>query len=105
MRIRPTEAIHFAALLLLAILTVIFWKNLEEPGGMLLAYGGLALALVPAVYLSRRQDRLPAAATLLLDFYPAAFVPIVFNTLSPLITPAQAGAFSTGSISVGMLAK
>jgi membrane-associated phospholipid phosphatase len=91
-RIRPTEAIHFAALLLLAILTVIFWKNLEDPGGMLLAYGGLALALVPAVYLSRRQDRLPAAALLLLDFYPAAFVPIVFNTLSPLITATRGGA-------------
>ncbi len=92
MRIRPTEAIHFAALFLLTILTVIFWKNLEDPGGMLLAYGALALALVPMVYLSQRQDRLPAPVSLLLDFYPAAFVPIVFNTLSPLITATRGGA-------------
>ena len=92
MRIRPTEAIHFAALFLLTVLTVIFWKNLEDPGGMLLAYGALALALVPMVYLSRRQDRLPAPVSLLLDFYPAAFVPIVFNTLSPLITATRGGA-------------
>ena len=42
MRIRPTEAIHFVALLLLTVLTVIFWKNLEDPRGMLLAYGALA---------------------------------------------------------------
>ena len=92
MRIRPTEAIHFVALLLLTVLTVIFWKNLEDPRGMLLAYGALALALVPMVYLSRRQDRLPAPVSLLLDFYPAAFVPIVFNTLSPLITATRGGA-------------
>jgi membrane-associated phospholipid phosphatase len=91
-RIRPTEAIHFAALFLLAVLTLIFWRNLEDPGGMLLAYGGLALALVPIVYLSRRQDRLPPAVLLLLDFYPAAFVPTVFNTLSPLITATRGGA-------------
>ena len=92
MRIRPTEAIHFAALFLLTVLTLIFWKNLEDPGGMLLGYGGLALALIPMVYLSRRQDRLPAPVSLLLDFYPAAFVPIVFNTLSPLITATRGGA-------------
>jgi membrane-associated phospholipid phosphatase len=91
-RLRPTEAIHFAALFLLTVLTVIFWKNLEDPRGMLLAYGALALALFPMVYLSRRQDRLPAPVSLLLDFYPAAFVPIVFNTLSPLITATRGGA-------------
>jgi membrane-associated phospholipid phosphatase len=91
-RIRPTEAIHFAALFILAVLTVIFRKNLADPTWMFLAYAALALALVPMVYLSRRQDRLPAPVVLLLDFYPAAFVPMVFNTLSPLITAARGGA-------------
>jgi membrane-associated phospholipid phosphatase len=89
---RPTEAIHFAALFLLAVLTLIFRKNLEDPGGMLLAYAVLALALLPMVYLSRRQDRLPAPVVLLLDFYSAAFVPLVFNTLSPLIMGTRGGA-------------
>jgi membrane-associated phospholipid phosphatase len=90
-RIRPTEAIHFAALFVLAVLTVVFRKNLEDPGGMLLAYAALALALIPIVYLSRRQDRLPAPVVLLLDFYPAVFVPMVFNTLSPLIMATRGG--------------
>lgn len=90
-RIRPTEAIHFIALFLLTVLTVIFRKNLEDPGSMLLAYAGLAAALVPIVYLTRREDRLPAAVQLALDFYPAAFVPMVFNTLSPLIMATRGG--------------
>jgi membrane-associated phospholipid phosphatase len=91
-RIRPTEAIHFAALFILAVLTVVFRRSLEDPEGMLLAYAALALALVPFVWLSRRQDRLPAPVTLILDFYPAAFLPIVFNTLTPLITATRGGA-------------
>ena len=90
-RIRPVEAIHFVALFLLTVLTVIFRTNLEDPGGMLLAYAALALSLVPIVYLSRREDRLPAPVTLLIDFYPAAFVPMVFNTLSPLIMATRGG--------------
>jgi membrane-associated phospholipid phosphatase len=90
-RIRPTEAIHFAALFILTVLTLIFRKELEDPGGMLLAYAGLAAALIPIVYLSRREDRLPRPLTLLIDFYPAAFVPMVFNTLSPLIMATRGG--------------
>jgi membrane-associated phospholipid phosphatase len=89
---RPTEAIHFAALFLLAVLTLIFWRKLEDPKGMLLAYAALALFLVPMVYLSRRQERLPKPLLLLLDFYSAAFVPLVFNTLTPLITATRGGA-------------
>ena len=91
MRIRPTEAIHFAALFILTVLTIIFWKKLADPGGMLLAYAGLAALLIPMVFLSRREDRLPAPFTLLIDFYPAAFVPMVFNTLSPLIMATRGG--------------
>ncbi len=92
MRIRPTEAIHFAVLFVLAILTLIFWRRLESPGSMLLAYAVLALVLLPMVYLSRRQDRLPAPVSLFLDFYSAVFLPLVFNTLSPLITATRGGA-------------
>ena len=59
---------------------------------MLLAYAVLALVLLPMVYLSRRQDRLPAPVSLFLDFYSAVFLPLVFNTLSPLITATRGGA-------------
>ena len=91
-RVRPTEAIHFAAIFVLAVLTVVFRGNLEDPTGMLLAYAALAAALIPISLLARRADRLPAPLTLLVDFYPAAFLPILFNTLSPLIMATRGGA-------------
>ncbi len=92
MRIRPTETIHFVASFVLAVLAIVFRRNLEDPNGMLLAYAALAVALVPIVFLARRADRLPAPVTFLVDFYPAAFLPILFNTLSPLIMATRGGA-------------
>lgn len=92
MRIRPTEAIHFAALATLSILTVLLRHRLVHPGGMLLRYGALALFLLLMVALARRGSRLPTPLALLLDFYSAAFLPIVFNTLEPLIGALRGGA-------------
>ena len=92
MRIRPTEAIHFVALTVLAILTVFLRDRLAHPGLILLRYGLLALALLPVVALARREGRLPTAVQLLVDFYPAAFLPVVFNTLEPLIEALHGGA-------------
>ncbi|HXM80254.1 MAG TPA: phosphatase PAP2 family protein, partial [Thermoanaerobaculia bacterium] len=37
----------------------------------------------------RREDRLPRAVAFLLDFYPAAFIPILYETLGPLISAAR----------------
>ena len=91
-RMRPTEAIHFAALAVLSVLALLLWGRLEEPGAMLLGYAALAVALVGMTVLARRQDRLPAPLQLLVDFYPAAFLPILFNTLEPLIEALRGGA-------------
>ena len=92
MRIRPTEAIHFAALAALTILTALLRHRLAHPGGTLLRYGALALFLLLMVALSRRAARLPAPLALVLDFYSAVFLPIVFNTLEPLIETLRGGA-------------
>jgi membrane-associated phospholipid phosphatase len=91
-RIRPTETIHFAALAMLAILTSLLRHRLANPGGMMLRYGALALFLLLMVALSRRGSRLPTPIALVLDFYSAAFLPIVFNTLEPLIVALRGGA-------------
>lgn len=91
-RMRPTEAIHFAALAVLSILALLLWGRLEDPGAMLLGYAGLAAALAVMTLLARRQDRLPAPLQLLVDFYPAAFLPVLFNTLNPLIEALRGGA-------------
>lgn len=91
-RMRPTEAIHFAALAALSVLALLLWGRLEDPGAMLLGYAGLALPLAVMTLLARRQDRLPVPLQLLVDFYPAAFLPIMFNTLEPLIEALRGGA-------------
>jgi membrane-associated phospholipid phosphatase len=90
-RMRPTETIHFAALAVVSVLALLLWGRLENPGAMLLGYAGLAAALALMTLLARRQDRLPAPLQLLVDFYPAAFLPILFNTLEPLIEALRGG--------------
>jgi membrane-associated phospholipid phosphatase len=91
-RIRPTEAINFAALAVLTALALLLRNRLEHPGTMFLGYGVLAVGLCFMVWVARRIDRLPAPAAFFVDFYPAAFLPILFNTLEPLIQALRGGA-------------
>ena len=91
-RIRPTEAIHFAALAVLTALALVLRHRLEHPVNMLLGYAALAAAVYLMTFLVRRVDRLPAPVAFLVDFYPAASLPILFNTLEPLIQALRGGA-------------
>ncbi len=91
MRIRPTEAIHFAAIAVLTVLALVLHGRLEEPGAMLLGYAGLAAVLVVMTILARRADTLPMPWSFLVDFYPALFLPLLFNTLEPLIDALRGG--------------
>jgi membrane-associated phospholipid phosphatase len=88
-RIRPTEAIHLSALAVLTVLTLILRERLPDPGFMLLSYAALAGFLLLVARMVRREGRLPGWLQFPLDFYPAAFVPILFNTLEPLIQAAR----------------
>lgn len=88
---RPLEIVNFAALLLLTGATLLLYRRLADPGALLLRYALMGLFLALIVVLARRQGRLPAALSVALDFYPAAFVPFVFESLGPLI-PAARGA-------------
>jgi len=90
-RLRPTEAIHCAALASLTALTLLLWRRLEDPVAMLLGYAGLSLLVLVMIALAPREDRLPAPLTFLVDFYPAAFLPLLFNTLEPLIQALRGG--------------
>lgn len=91
MRIRPTEAIHFAALAVLTVLALLLRARLADLRAMLLGYAGLAAALVALTALIRRIDRLPTPLAVLGDFYPVAFLPLLFNTLEPLIEALRGG--------------
>jgi membrane-associated phospholipid phosphatase len=58
---------------------------------MLLGYAGLAAVLIVMTILARRADSLPMPWSFLVDFYPAAFLPLLFNTLEPLIQALRGG--------------
>jgi membrane-associated phospholipid phosphatase len=91
-RIRPTEAVHAAALVVLTALTIALRHRLENPGGLLLVYLILAGVLVLVTWLAPKEDRLPAPLDFLIDFYPAVFLPVLFNVLEPLIAALRGGA-------------
>lgn len=91
MRLRPTEAINAAALMVLAAMTVYLRHRLADPAGLIWRYAALGLGLAAIAALARRADRLSTPTRLLVDFYPAAFLPIVFNTLEPLIRALRGG--------------
>ncbi len=89
MRVRPLEAINLLALLLLSILTLFLYRRLSDPGGILLRYGLMGLFLAVMIVLARREERLPGALRVALDFYPTAFIPFIFESLGPLIPAAR----------------
>ena len=91
MRIRPTESIHFAALAVLTVMALLLRHRLEDLSAMLVGYAGLAAVLIVMTILARRADSLPMPWSFLVDFYPAAFLPLLFNTLEPLIQALRGG--------------
>lgn len=76
---------------MLAVLALLLRDRLTDLSGMLLGYGGLAAAVLAMTALARRADRLPAPLVFLVDFYPALFLPLLFNTLEPLIQGLRGG--------------
>jgi len=91
-RIRPTEAVHATALVVLTALTLALRDRLEHPGRLLIGYAVLAAVLVIVTWLVPNEDRLPPPLTFLIDFYPAVFLPVLFNMLEPLIAALRGGA-------------
>jgi len=88
-RLRPLEAINLSALAFLLALTLVLWRNLADPGEILLRYALMGAFLAIAVFLNQRPERLPKALRVAADFYPAAFIAFVFESLGPLIAAAR----------------
>ena len=91
MRLRPLEAVNLAALAVLCAVTLLLWRRLADPGEILLRYSLMGAFVAVVVFLAQRPERLPKALSVAVDFYPAAFIPFVFESLGPLI-PAARGA-------------
>ncbi len=90
--LRPLEAGNLLALAVVSALAGFLHGRLEDPAGLLLRYALMAAALLVISGLLRLEDRLPRAILFLLDFYPAAFIPILYETLGPLISAARGSA-------------
>jgi membrane-associated phospholipid phosphatase len=88
-RLRPLEAVNLAALGVLVALTLLLWRRLADPGENLLRFALMGAFLAIAVFLAQRVDRLPKALRVAVDFYPAAFIPFVYESLGVLIAAAR----------------
>ncbi len=89
--LRPVEGLNGLALAVVSLLALILRGRLADPGGVLLRYAVMTAALLVLAFLARREDRIPGPLRFLIDFYPAAFIPLLFETLGPLIAAARGG--------------
>lgn len=91
MRLRPLEAVNLAALAVLGAVTLIVWQKLADPGEILLRYALMGAFLAIIVFLTQRMERLPKALRIATDFYPAAFIAFVYESLGALIAAVRGG--------------
>ncbi len=89
MRIRPLEVVNLVALAILCAVTLLLWRRLADPGEILLRYALMGAFVAIVVFLTQRPEPLPLAFSVAVDFYPAAFIPFVFESLGPLIPAAR----------------
>lgn len=88
-RLRPLEAVNLGTLALLSALTLWLDGRVPGAGGILIRYAAMAAGLLAVALAARREDRLAPAARVLVNFYPIAFVPILYESLGPLISAAR----------------
>jgi membrane-associated phospholipid phosphatase len=88
-RLRPLEAVNLAALGVLVTLTLALWRRLADPGEILLRFALMGAFLAIVVFVAQHAERLPKALRIALNFYPAAFIPFVYESLGVLIAAAR----------------
>jgi len=90
-RIRPLEALNLCTLAVLSIAAALLAASgrLPSAGAILGRYALMAAGVGAVAWLVRRFDRLPLPLRLLVDFYPIAFVPLLYESLGPLIRAAR----------------
>ena len=89
--VRPVEALNFGALVAVAAVAFAARHRLPDPSEIVLRYAEMAAGLGLVVFLVPRSERLPGWVRFLLDFYPAAFIPVLYETLGPVIAAARGG--------------
>ncbi len=77
---------------MLSLLTLFCYGSLSDPGEILLRFALMGGFLALIVFLASRSNPLPPAIQVVVDFYPAAFIPFVFESLGPLIAAVRGSA-------------
>jgi membrane-associated phospholipid phosphatase len=88
-RPRPLEALNLLTLALLSVLTLLLDGRVPDPGGILKLYALMAAGLALVVAAVRREDRLAPVLQFAVNFYPMAFIPLLYESLGPLILAAR----------------
>ncbi len=91
MRLRPLEAMNLIALSLAAALGLVLTSRLQSPSEVFGMLAALAAGVLLVAWLSRREASLPMALQIFVNFYPAAYLPLFFNVLGPLIEALRGG--------------
>jgi len=91
-RLRPLEALNLLTLAVLSALTFALDGRVADAGGTLARYALMAGGLLLVMAAVRREDRLPPALRFVVNFYPMAFIPILYECLGPLIPAARPAA-------------
>jgi membrane-associated phospholipid phosphatase len=71
------------------MVTLANWQALADPGEILLRFALMGAFLAVVVFLTQRVEKLPKALRIAVDFYPAAFIPFVYESLGALIAAAR----------------
>jgi membrane-associated phospholipid phosphatase len=89
MRPRPLEALNLLTLAVLSALALWLDGRVADSAGILTRYALMAAGVLIVMVLVRREDRLLPVTRVLVNFYPIAFVPILYESLGPLIAAAR----------------
>ncbi len=89
MKPRPLEALNLLTLALLSALALWLDGRVDDPAGILTRYALMAAGVLIVMAVARRENRLPPVLRFLVNFYPIAFVPILYESLGPLIVAAR----------------
>jgi membrane-associated phospholipid phosphatase len=90
---RPLEVLNFAAIAVLASVAVLCAAAGRLPAwpGVLARYALMLLFLLIVSVLARREEKLPRALRIAVNFYPMAVIPMIYESLGVLIPAVRGG--------------
>ncbi|MGH9399844.1 MAG: phosphatase PAP2 family protein [Thermoanaerobaculia bacterium] len=93
MRLRPLEAMNLIAVSAISILGLglVLAGRLQHPAEAFETLAALTVGVLVVALLARDEDRLSPPLRVLVNFYGAAFLPILFNVLGPFIEALWGG--------------